>query len=314
MNSSSYTPPEGADVIRTIDVHAAGEPLRVIVEGLPPVPGDSMLEKRRYAQEHLDALRRRLMWEPRGHADMYGAIVTDPVTRGQRLRRAVPAQRGLQHHVRARHHRPHQGPAWRPAWSPPARARRHPHRHPRGARGGARARTTDGRVRRVAFENVPSFVYRRGIEVRLAGHRRDRLRHRLRRRLLRVLRGRRPRPVAGAVAARPPDRGGQAGEARRPRRRRRSTTLWRPISGFLYGVIFTGPPRGAAHHSRHVCIFAEGEVDRSPTGTGVSGRAALLHDAGAAAGRRDDRHREHPRHVLRRDRRRPRRRSATIRR
>ena len=110
VNSSSYTPPEGADVIRTIDVHAAGEPLRVIVEGFPPIPGGSMLEKRRYAQEHLDTLRRRLMWEPRGHADMYGAIVTEPVTRRQRLRRAVPAQRGLQHHVRPRHHRPHQGP------------------------------------------------------------------------------------------------------------------------------------------------------------------------------------------------------------
>ena len=38
-----------------------------------------MLEKRRYAHEHLDAVRRRLMWEPRGHADMYGAIVTEPV-------------------------------------------------------------------------------------------------------------------------------------------------------------------------------------------------------------------------------------------
>ena len=56
-----------------------------------------------------------------------------------------------------------------------------------------------------------------------------------------------------------------------------------PDLGFLYGVIFTGPPAEAGHHSRHVCIFAEGEVDRSPTGTGVSGRAALLHDAGRAA-------------------------------
>ena len=69
-------------MIRTIDVHAAGEPLRVIVEGLPAVPGASMLEKRRYAQEHLDVMRRRLMWEPRGHADMYGAIITEPVTEG----------------------------------------------------------------------------------------------------------------------------------------------------------------------------------------------------------------------------------------
>lgn len=50
--------------------------------------------------------------------------------------------------------------------------------------------------------------------------------------------------------------------------------------GFLYGTIFTGAPLDKAHHSRNVCIFAEGEVDRSPTGTGVSGRAALHYPHG----------------------------------
>jgi proline racemase len=44
---------------------------------------------------------------------------------------------------------------------------------------------------------------------------------------------------------------------------------------FLYGTIFTGPPHDAMHHSRNVCIFADGELDRSPTGSGVSARAAL---------------------------------------
>jgi trans-L-3-hydroxyproline dehydratase len=50
--------------------------------------------------------------------------------------------------------------------------------------------------------------------------------------------------------------------------------------GFLYGVIFTGPPVRNRNHSRHVCVFADGEIDRSPTGTGVSGRLALLHARG----------------------------------
>ncbi|MEE8407294.1 MAG: proline racemase family protein, partial [Acidimicrobiia bacterium] len=50
--------------------------------------------------------------------------------------------------------------------------------------------------------------------------------------------------------------------------------------GFLYGVIFTGDPIRPANHSRHVCVFADGEVDRSPTGTGVSGRLAILHARG----------------------------------
>jgi trans-L-3-hydroxyproline dehydratase len=49
---------------------------------------------------------------------------------------------------------------------------------------------------------------------------------------------------------------------------------------FLYGVIFTGPPSDPNHHSRNVCVFAEGEVDRSPTGTGVSGRLAIHHARG----------------------------------
>ncbi|MFC1482153.1 proline racemase family protein, partial [Candidatus Neomarinimicrobiota bacterium] len=49
---------------------------------------------------------------------------------------------------------------------------------------------------------------------------------------------------------------------------------------FLYGTIFIGPPQDPTHHSRNVCIFAEGEVDRSPTGTGVCGRMALHYARG----------------------------------
>jgi trans-L-3-hydroxyproline dehydratase len=49
---------------------------------------------------------------------------------------------------------------------------------------------------------------------------------------------------------------------------------------FLYGTIFVDQPQGEATHSRNVCIFAEGEVDRSPTGTGVSGRLAIHHARG----------------------------------
>ena len=57
-------------------MHTGGEPLRVIVAGLPPIQGQSVLEKRRHFREHYDHLRTGLMWEPRGHADMYGAVVT----------------------------------------------------------------------------------------------------------------------------------------------------------------------------------------------------------------------------------------------
>ena len=77
---SRWTPPDSWTRITTLDVHTAGEPLRIITGGFPSIPGDSILAKRRYARENLDHLRTTLMWEPRGHADMYGAILTDPVT------------------------------------------------------------------------------------------------------------------------------------------------------------------------------------------------------------------------------------------
>jgi proline racemase len=68
--------PEHWQKITSIDMHTGGEPLRVITSGLPEIKGKNVLEKRRYFREHCDHIRTGLMWEPRGHADMYGAIVS----------------------------------------------------------------------------------------------------------------------------------------------------------------------------------------------------------------------------------------------
>src|SRR3954452_5486226 len=68
--------------LKTIDAHAAGEPLRLIVAGFPSPRGTTMLAKREWVRTHADHLRRALMLEPRGHADMYGAILPEPVTPG----------------------------------------------------------------------------------------------------------------------------------------------------------------------------------------------------------------------------------------
>src|SRR5512141_2179392 len=64
--------------LRCIDAHTAGEPLRLIVDGFPPIEGRTMLEKRAFVLDHHDHLRRALMLEPRGHLDMYGALLTEP--------------------------------------------------------------------------------------------------------------------------------------------------------------------------------------------------------------------------------------------
>ena len=63
---------------RTIDAHTGGEPLRLILDGWPEPEGSTILEKRAFARAKQDHLRRVLMFEPRGHADMYGALLTKP--------------------------------------------------------------------------------------------------------------------------------------------------------------------------------------------------------------------------------------------
>jgi trans-L-3-hydroxyproline dehydratase len=68
--------------LRTIDAHAAGEPLRLIVDGFPAPRGKTMAERREWVKRHADHIRRVLMLEPRGHADMYGAVLTEPVAPG----------------------------------------------------------------------------------------------------------------------------------------------------------------------------------------------------------------------------------------
>jgi trans-L-3-hydroxyproline dehydratase len=273
-----YARPEEWDAIRTIDAHAAGEPLRVVVDGLPPIPGATMLEKRRFARERLDAVRRRLMWEPRGHADMYGAFITEPVAEDSDLGVLFLHNEGFStmcgHGIIALTKilvdtgmvPPGESPATIRIDTPAGLVVAH-------------AAHEGGRVRRVAFENVPSFVYRRGVEVRLPGI------------------GETVCDIAFGGAYYAFCEAGDLGLTLTPAHHDRLIEVGRlvkravlqqvaiedpvaPDLGFLYGVIFTGPAEEEGHHSRHVCIFAEGEVDRSPTGTGVSGRAALLHDSG----------------------------------
>jgi trans-L-3-hydroxyproline dehydratase len=264
--------------IRTVDAHAAGEPLRVVVAGLPPIPGATMLAKRRHARERLDHLRRLLMWEPRGHADMYGAVPTEPVTPDGDLGVLFLHNEGYStmcgHGILAL-----VTVALETGWPAIADPRHIAIDTPAG-RVTAQAWLEGGRVTRVSFENVPSFVLRRDLEVDVAGLGRLRcdvafggafyafvdaadvgLRLAPEEAGAVIDAGRRvTRAVAAACDVRHPD-----GD---------------PDLGFLYGTILVAPAQGEAH-SRHACVFAQGELDRSPTGTGVAARAALLAADGA---------------------------------
>lgn len=69
-----------SQIISAIDTHTAGEPTRIILSGFPPILGRTMAEKKHYMKNNLDQIRTLLMHEPRGHKDMFGAIITPPTT------------------------------------------------------------------------------------------------------------------------------------------------------------------------------------------------------------------------------------------
>ncbi len=271
----TWTPPLDWTRITTIDCHAAGEPLRVISGGLPPIPGDTILAKRRYAREHLDHLRRALMWEPRGHADMYGCILTEPVTPDGDLGVLFLHNEGYStmcgHGVIGL-----VTVALETGMLPAREAIRLD--TPAG-RVTARANFDGKRVRSVAFDNVPSFAYKLDQTVDVPG----------------IGCVRYDVGFGGAFYAY--CQAGDLGVRLVPEDFRklievgmavkRAIIASRPIEhpfepdmSFLYGTIVYGAPHDSSAHSRNVCIFAEGEVDRSPTGTGVSGRVALEYAKG----------------------------------
>lgn len=66
--------------LTTMDLHVGGEPIRLVIEGLPPIPGRTINEKRLYISENLDGARLLLTREPRGHRDMFAGVITEPVS------------------------------------------------------------------------------------------------------------------------------------------------------------------------------------------------------------------------------------------
>ena len=269
-----YQPGPGAMILTTIDAHAAGEPLRILTSGLPPLQGATILEKRRYMQEHLDHIRRALMWEPRGHANMYGCVLTEPVTPGADLGVLFLHNEGYStmcgHGVIAL------VTALLQTGAIAAKGQQTPVTldTPAGQVRATAHLTSDGQVERVSFLNVPSFVYARDVQVEIpiygkltvdivfggafyallpAEHVGLRVVPEETAQLVTVAEALK-RAVNERLAIRHPDE---------------------EDLGFLYGTILTGPPENSAHHSRNICVFANAEVDRSPTGTGVSARLAL---------------------------------------
>ena len=164
----AWRPPGGWTTISVVDAHTAGEPLRVILSGWPDLGGGSMLERRSRARQQFDDLRTALRWEPRGHADMYGCIVLPPAAEEADFGVLFLHNEGFStmcgHGIIAvttvmleTGAMPCGAPATEVRIDTPAGLVK------------ARARVESGRVKEVAFENVPSFVLHRDLVVQASG-------------------------------------------------------------------------------------------------------------------------------------------------
>ncbi len=263
--------------LRTIDAHTAGEPLRLIVDGFPRVEGKTMLERREWVREHQDHLRRALMLEPRGHTDMYGALLTEPehaesdagvlfmhnagystmCGHGVIAVVTIALERGLITTRAGRDTIVLDSPAG------PVTAT-------------ARTSTDQGqtRVTSVSFRNVPSFILYAGLPIRLGNRdlRAD------------VAFGGAFYAIVDSEAAGIPVAADRLADLRRA-----GMTIARAVEAAvrvshpnepglhgIYGTIFTGPPTSEDADLKNVTIFADAEVDRSPCGTGTCAVMAVL--------------------------------------
>jgi proline racemase len=261
--------------VSTVDYHAGGEPFRIVTGGVEPPRGRTILEQRRDALERLDHVRRLLVFEPRGHADMYGCFVTEPEGDGADLGVVFFHNAGFS--TACGH-----GTIALVTWAldegvleRSEGANRVVVDVPSG-RLETWADVRGGRVRSVRFRNVPSFVWATGLP---AG-------------------GRDVDVAYGGAFYASLEEGVAPGELPRLIALGREVKaaieaeheIVHPLEPELrdvYGVIFWQQEGVAPLTQRNVTVFADGEVDRSPCGSGTSARLALLHASGAiAAGER----------------------------
>jgi len=255
-------------------MHTGGEPVRIVTEGYPTIEGDTILDKRRSAAEHHDDLRRMLMHEPRGHADMYGVLPVTPDHPEADL--AVLFMHNEGYSTMCGHATIALGrwavdtgivapkePITNVVLQVPAGLLR------------LEVEVAGGRTGRVTFRSVPAFVTELDTALDVAGH------------------GTVPIDVAygGAFYAFADaarfgldvltsstrylvDAASAVTEAAKA-----AIPLDHPDDddlAFLYGTILTdGADAWTPDPSANICVFADREVDRSPTGSGVTGRIAI---------------------------------------
>ena len=261
--------------VSTVEVHTAGEPFRIVTSGLPRPLGKTIVQRRAWVKEHADDVRRALMFEPRGHADMYGGYLVDPVSPDADFGVIFLHNEGYSDHCG------HGVIALATAavelgWV----TRRSPE-----TRVGIDApcgfieafvKWNGEHAGPVRFVNVPSFIWKRDVSVETPSF----------------------GTVTGDIAY-----GGafyfyvDGAPFDLPVRESAVETLIQfgaevkqaanqafplahpeiPEINHIYGTIIANAPRHPGSTQANCCVFADREVDRSPTGSGTGGRVAQLY-------------------------------------
>lgn len=276
LRKKTFVPDSDWLQINTIDMHTGGEPLRVIVDGFPELKGNCVLDYRRYCKENFDDLRTALMFEPRGHADMYGCILTPPNDNEGDFGVVFLHNEGYStmcgHAIIGL-----TTLAIQMEWVAIIEGDNILKIDAPCGRITSYATVENGTLKAVRFHCVPSFVAGLDKKVAVPGlgnvtydlayggayyayvdmdknHFEFDLSKDAYQEL--ITKG---MDIKHAVMDADPD-------------------IFHPFDeelGFLYGTIFMSKSEKKGIDSRNVCIFADGEVDRSPTGSGVSGRMAI---------------------------------------
>jgi trans-L-3-hydroxyproline dehydratase len=268
--------------LTVVDMHTGGEPLRIVTGGYPDIPRGTILEKRAYVRDHLDHLRKLLIFEPRGHYDMYGAVLVEPDLPGADL--AVLFMHNEGYSTMCGHAIVALG---RYAVDEGLVTKQEPItivsiEAPCGLVV-ASVEVTDGKAGAVSFESVPAFLFARDQHIDLGGY------------------GKIAFDIAygGAFYALADCHqfGLEFGSSRVRDFVDAATALTErlkaelPLShpdhadlAFLYGTILTdGRDAFSSDVTKNICVFADAEVDRSPTGSGVTARLAAMHAKGEIA-------------------------------
>lgn len=280
---ANYQLPQQGIQITSLEMHTAGEPLRIITSGFPHLEGETILQKRNYCQQNYDHLRKAIIFEPRGHTDMYAAVITEPERKDSHFGVLFLHNEGYStmcgHAIIA---------LSRAAIESGVVEKQEPETEIRidSPAGLIVSYVTikNGQVQNIRFNNVPSYLALedQAVVVKGLGEVKFDL------------------AFGGAFYAYvnaddlklslTSDNSTQLRQIATQIKQsvQQQFEIKHPFEGdlsFLYGVIFVSHKqvKSKTSHSRNVCIFADAELDRSPTGTGVSARAAIHFSKGEIA-------------------------------